>query len=112
MREWAAKHLMKAGLFFYLFEARIAVGTIRWPRLSFFTLKSWFRPSCLIPNDARVQKQLGEFQIWHNEPRTHRSHRAQAPNEELTGVERDPVRHSQSGCKEQTIRIDRKSSRD
>jgi len=78
----------------------------------FSTLKSWLRPSCLIPTEARIQERLDEFQLWYNEHRVHGAHSAHTPNEQLVGVEREPVRFTHRGCVEPTIQIDRKSTRD
>ncbi len=77
----------------------------------FSTLKSWLRPSCLIPTEARIQERLDEFQIWYNEHRVHGAHRAHTPCEQMIGIERDPVRYTQRGSVGPTIRIDRQSSR-
>ncbi len=76
----------------------------------FRTLKSWLRPSCLIPTEAWIQERLDEFQIWYNEHRVHGAHHAHTPDEQLAGIERDPVRYTRKGGKEPTIRIDRQST--
>lgn len=76
----------------------------------FRTLKSWLRPSCLIPTEARIQERLDQFQIWYNQYRVHGAHHAHTPNERLTGTERDPVRYTQRGGVEPTIRINRQST--
>lgn len=77
----------------------------------FRTLKSWLRPSCLIPTEAGIQERLDEFQIWYNECRVHGAHDAHTPSEWLKGVGRDPIRYTQRGGKEPTIQINRQSVR-
>jgi len=77
----------------------------------FRTLKSWLRPSCLIPTEARIQERLDEFQIWYNEHRVHGSHPAHTPNEQLRGIERASIRYTQRGCAIPAIRISRQSIR-
>ena len=77
----------------------------------FRTLKSWLRPSCLIPTEARIQERLEEFQLWYNEHRVQGAHPAHTPNEQLRGVERASIRYTQRGGTTPTIRISRQSTR-
>lgn len=75
----------------------------------FSTLKSWLRPSCLIPTEARIQERLKEFLFWYNVYRVYGAH---TPNEQIAGIGWDSVRYTQRGGTTPTIRINRQTIRD
>ncbi|MEL6394905.1 MAG: DDE-type integrase/transposase/recombinase [Planctomycetota bacterium] len=74
----------------------------------FWSLKRWWRLSLIVPSTASIQKHLDAYAIWHNLYRPHEALGKLTPSEAASGISvPEPVRYTEGGEFEPTIRIKR-----
>ncbi|MEQ9461304.1 MAG: DDE-type integrase/transposase/recombinase [Phycisphaeraceae bacterium] len=78
----------------------------------FWSLKSWWRVSLMVPNIETIQARLDAYTTWHNHLRPHAALGTLTPSEAASGASTpDPLRYTETGEIEPVIRVRRQNVR-